>query len=156
MGVKLLFPILLLGVLLGGCSRTGVGLPRAMVYENTIVPMAAKRPPRTDPTGGLPMPPVLEVTTVDAGMINVPSMFFAPFLDTPTGIGALTFGAGWVGWGDIGTAKTLEQGGLEEVTFADLHTFSILRIYNRTRVIAHGPPASVTDESPATPKTDLP
>lgn len=140
MRIKIVLFLILLGAPLAGCSRSGVGLPRAMIYENTTVPLTAKRPPRTDPSGGLPMPDAFNTTTVDAGMVNLPSMFFAPFIDTPAGIGALTFGAGYVGWGDIGTAKTLEQGAMEEVTFADLHVFSILRIYTRTRVIAHGPP----------------
>lgn len=113
--------------LLTGCNsaRAGVGLPNAFIYENTKVPMTAKRPERG--SSGLDIPKDLRSSEVETHQIelSIPGLL-------PPGVSDFLS----VGWGDMSTEQALKTGDLPEVLYADAHKLSILGIYTRVRVVS--------------------
>lgn len=120
-------------LVLSGCSRFGVSQPRALIYQNTVTPLTMKRPAFGSP--GVEIPANLEEARLHAHQVELDSPI-------PT-LGLFWMKALSVGWGDIGTERTLQVGGFDEVVYADAHIFSILGVYTRSTVIAWGVPTDV-------------
>lgn len=109
-------------------ARVGVGLPRAVIYQNTTVPMKLERN-REGPPGPIPIPPDLQVGTCTAYALDfsVPTLEFTRPLS--------------VGWGDMSLEAALADGNLSHMVYADAQQLVILGIFKRARVIVHGPTA---------------
>jgi len=122
-----------LGALLGaGCNptsaRAGVGLGPALLYRHSTVPFTARRPDFRRGETGIIIPAQLTTSKVVAHQVQIS----IPGVTPPGPSNPLS-----VGWGDISQARLLEEGGVEEVVFADATELSILGIYTRLTITAY-------------------
>ncbi|MDX2177361.1 MAG: hypothetical protein SF028_12925 [Candidatus Sumerlaeia bacterium] len=124
--------------LAAGCTsaRVGVGTPMGIIYKDVVAPMSLER--KRGPEAGQPVaiPPVLVdgVSTGYALDLSIPGLEFTrPFS---------------IGWGDMSLERAMREGGLERVVYADGRETTILRIFQRARVVAYGPPALEAEAAP--------
>lgn len=111
---------------LSGCldARAGVGMPRAAIYQNVVVPLRVnvdeEKPWETNTSPGLDM----ATATTHSIVPNIPGV---------PGGQALS-----VGWGNMAIDRFVERGELEQVHYADAQHLSILGLYNRLTIRAYG------------------
>jgi hypothetical protein len=129
--------LLLVVVGLVGCqgARVGVGMPRALLYQNTTVPFTVKRDRGPGPTQPLVIPPNVSKgeSTFYGISINIPGLTSAFFIPVPT------LDPFSVGWGDGSLEKAMEQGDIGEVLYGDADHLVILNgLWTRVRVRVYG------------------
>jgi hypothetical protein len=123
---RLMLAVLLL-VASPGCARFGLGHSKAVIYSHVRGPMFFRAPP----SGGLRVDGDLKVGRATARQINVP---LERALSIPTGpVDPFT-----AGWGSLALREAMEDGGIEEVYFADYELFSVLGIYTRVTAVVYG------------------
>ncbi len=122
-------------LLLGGCERTGIGLPMAMIYENTTTPFRV-RPRSQGPPKPLIITDDLKETRVRSYRLaaNIPGI--------PASSRILS-----VGWGNISGERAIREGEFRDVVYADAQTISVLGLYTKTVIKAYGLTEGMPDPS---------
>lgn len=138
---RIFAPALLAAVagLITGCTnaRVGVGVPEALLYQNTTVPLTANMDRRTGAPLDIPPDLVTGESTAYAIDLSIPMIEWTRPLS--------------VGWGRMDLERALADGNIEQVTYADAQHITILRVFKKVRIIVHGPEAG-KDEAIQSPR----
>lgn len=135
MNRRLLGWALAMGILVtcGGCTRMGVGTPRALLYSNTTTPMTLK--------GGFGRPSMGVKIPEDVRVGRATAYGVEPNVPGVPGGRALS-----VAWGDVSLEAAMADGGLGEVLYGDAHVITVLGIFTKATIEVYGPSPEDVEE----------